>query len=306
MNKSKRINFYLFKSKGGPTIWGINLANALRKKDYQVTIYSNIFNYIKEPFSYPTIIHSTLPFPYPFRGKYILTIHGDFRREKHLLSRLYPWAIKKADFVTVPSLFLKKALNLKKALVIPNGIVQPRNKKSSYQLNKNKPVIGIMTSFHFRNKSDGMIVLAKVIKKVIPSAKLLIAGEGSLLNYCIQKVQEIGIDAKFLGYCEKDSFFDKLDIFAYYSFFDNQPMSLLEAMAYGLPVLSNNVGDVPNMMNGPLKKYVAENQNHYEEILSRLIKSEIERKNDAKLANKRAKDFAWDNIIGDWIKLYES
>ncbi|GAG75480.1 unnamed protein product, partial [marine sediment metagenome] len=73
--------------------------------------------------------------------------------------------------------------------------------------------------------------------------------------------------------------FDKLDIFAYYSFFDNQPMSLLEAMAYGLPVLSNDVGDVPNMMDGPLKKYVAENQNHYGEILSRLIKSEIERKN---------------------------
>ncbi|GAG75482.1 unnamed protein product, partial [marine sediment metagenome] len=219
MNKSKGINFYLFKSKGGPTIWGINLANALRKKDYQVTIYSDalshIKGYIKGPFSCP-IIHSVLPFPYPFRGKYILTIHGDFRREKHLLSRLYPWAIKKADFVTVPSLFLKKALDLKKALVIPNGIVQPRNKKFSYQLNRNKPVIGIMTSFHFRNKSDGIIVLAKVIKKVIPSAKLLIAGEGSLLNYYIQKVQEIGIDAKFLGYCGKDSFFDKLDIFSFY------------------------------------------------------------------------------------------
>ena len=109
---------------GGPQKWGDDLVKKLKTKGIEAKNIHNFWGIIKRFFwTDADIVHTTLPLFFTFHNKpVILTIHGDYTREKNIGSYLYGLAIKKAKKITVPSEFLKKELKLKNAIVIPNGI----------------------------------------------------------------------------------------------------------------------------------------------------------------------------------------
>jgi glycosyltransferase involved in cell wall biosynthesis len=65
---------------------------------------------------------------------------------------------------------------------------------------------------------------------------------------------------------EKDVFFSEADIFVFPTFYHNEcfPLVILEAMQYGLPVVSTNEGGIPDIVEDGITGYIVEKQNPVE------------------------------------------
>jgi len=215
-----------------------------------------------------------------------------------------PLTIRHADAVTVPSQFLKDALGIEKATVIPNGIDLPEKTKNDYRLTNAAPTIGILTNFNFRKKADGLICLAKIVRRISPEIKLIVGGGGEFFEEYKKIVLDIHPNTEFLGQCKKEDLFNQIDIFTYYSLLDNQPIAILEAMAFGLPVMSNNVGAVKEILTGKLENYIAKTDEEYGNLLKELLNSQEIREENGQEAEKISQKFFWEKIVKRFMEIY--
>lgn len=84
--------------------------------------------------------------------------------------------------------------------------------------------------------------------------RLMIAGAGTLEQKILARAHELGIASRceFLGVYlkpeERQSFMQRLDIFALPSLTEGTPNSIIEAMSHGLPVVASAVGGIPDMI----------------------------------------------------------
>src|SRR4029077_8140774 len=66
--------------------------------------------------------------------------------------------------------------------------------------------------------------------------------------------KQLGISGvQFIGAVDRAAMpkmYDAADVFVNMSDVDNQPVSILEAFASGLPVVSTPIGDIPSMLRG--------------------------------------------------------
>ncbi len=84
-----------------------------------------------------------------------------------------------------------------------------------------------------------------------PRIHLLIAGEGPEKGAIIAEAERLGMAARLhmLGFCPRPAdIVPHFDIFALSSYSEQQPISLMEAMASGLPACSYAVGDTAHMI----------------------------------------------------------
>jgi glycosyltransferase involved in cell wall biosynthesis len=290
---------------GGPLTWGRQLVTELSKRGYSATLFAGRKEYILSQLRYFDIVHTCVPLPNPLCRKYILTIHGNYKEEKPLSRFLFPIMEKRAYAITTPSSFLKKKLSLKNALIIPNGIEIPAEQKNDFTFHTEYPTIGILTNFHFRQKAEGVLHLARIVHKAAPEAKLLIGGDGTYLDEYQEKTLSIHTKTEFLGHCQKEDLFSRTDIFAYYSIFDNQPITILESMAQGLPTLTNDVGDTKNMMDDVMSAYCFSSDTNYATMLKVLITSPEERMHCGQRSRVSAQRFDKNAIMEKYLSLYQ-
>jgi N-acetyl-alpha-D-glucosaminyl L-malate synthase BshA len=97
--------------------------------------------------------------------------------------------------------------------------------------------------------TDTIRILERVIKEV-PS-KLLLVGDGPDRSECERLCRQLGLcdDVKFLG--KQDGLVEILsasDIFLIPSQSESFGLAALEAMACGLPVISSNIGGLPELI----------------------------------------------------------
>jgi len=92
---------------------------------------------------------------------------------------------------------------------------------------------------------------AALISEVMPNVQFIIVGDGELRKEMEQKVRELKMDDKFtfLGFLPNPADeMRKLDVLLLTSDHEGTPMVLLEAMSYGLPVVSTRVGGIPTVI----------------------------------------------------------
>lgn len=124
------------------------------------------------------------------------------------------------------------------------------------------------------------ITAYKIIKKKYPFVCFDIAGDGSSLSEIVEIVVEEKLpDVNFLGYIkgiEKQSAFVDADVYLFPSTHgEGMPNSVLEAMACGLPVVTNSVGGIPDFfVNGSMGFMTYQNNPaSYVHLMEKLIKS---------------------------------
>ncbi|MFD0829850.1 glycosyltransferase family 4 protein [Neobacillus sp. M.A.Huq-85] len=95
-----------------------------------------------------------------------------------------------------------------------------------------------------KNKNQKLLIESlALIKDQVPNAKLLLAGEGILLQECQELAQKLGIKDKveFLGYrTDIEQLLKLSDIAVASSLREGLPVNIMEAMACGLPVIAND------------------------------------------------------------------
>lgn len=98
--------------------------------------------------------------------------------------------------------------------------------------------------------------IAEKVIEVIPNAKFILCGAGTETD--MQAIQsalrdrKIDQNVEFPGWvrdAKKDKVLRDADVFLLPSYNEGMPMSILDAMGYGLPIVSTNVGGIPKIVH---------------------------------------------------------
>lgn len=190
-----------------------------------------------------------------FRKHVVLHYHSGEARDH--LSRwgwlVHPW-LRLADEIVVPSEYLQRAF----------GDFGYRTRVVSNVVN--------LGHFHFRKRSrlqphflsmrnleahygvDTIIRAFALIKAECSDATLVVAGYGSEMERLHSLARDLVPDGiRFAGRVEPSdvpALYDAADIFLNAAVVDNQPVSVIEAFASGIPVITTGTGDIANMVCG--------------------------------------------------------
>ena len=199
--------------------------------------------------------------------KVVFTEHGRFYPDVRKIKRtlINPWLIKITNEVTAISEATRIALHkyenfpLNRIKVIYNGIPKSfgvdvtnnRNLEDEVGLRQNDIILGTVSRLD-PIKNHSMIINAlKLILEKHCNIRLLIVGDGPERSKLEKMVDSFGLGSKviFTGYRrDTQRFYKLMDIFLLTSFSEGTAMTLLEAMATGLPCIATGVGGNPEIV----------------------------------------------------------
>jgi len=296
---------------GGPYNWGRDLVNQLSKRGFEAKHVHGLLELLTSPlYQKADIVHTSVPLAFRLWKKpVVLTIKGEYSIEKTIWQPLYPAAIRKANIVTTPSYFLKERLNLKDAIVIPNTIF-PEQFRVVKHTDKDVVNLVTVTKFHFKDKARGVLdileILSSLPREVHKHINYSVVGGGPYLGQVIREAKRCEVNVKFYGILQDSrQVLQGSNIFIYYSHHDNFPNVILEAMACGLPVITNDVGAVSEIIENEKDGFIATNHDSYGEYLFDLINNLNLRAKVGQKARKAVESkFSWENVIDQYIDIY--
>lgn len=303
---------------------GFNIVYASDKKNQFVRlvdmVFVTVFNIKK--MDYVLIdTYSTFSFNYGviisqicrlFNRKYIPILHGGnlpYRLEKSkFLSRL----IFSNSYVNVaPSNYLVRAFSEKgfyNLVFIPNTIEIEVLKFSDRDFST--PKLLWVRSFSSIYNPKMAIKVFYELKKEFPNAELCMVGpdKENLLDECKSYAKSLNVDVQFTRKLSKEAWIElsnDYNIFINTTNFDNTPVSVIEAMALGLPVVSTNVGGIPflltNNENGLL--VAIDDSEAMVEAIKALISSKKLQSKITINARKLVEEFDWNNVKQKWSEI---
>ncbi len=178
-------------------------------------------------------------------------------------STMRRWALARADRIVVPSRALKSIalgewrLPPTRVIHVPNGIDADSfasranaDQPPPFERRPGEVVIGTVAPLR-PEKNLGRLIRAFAAAEAPGPARLAIAGGGPQQAELQQLARRLGIGDRvvFLGLvAAPQRALALFDVFALSSDTEQMPMSVLEAMATGLPVAAVDVGDVKRML----------------------------------------------------------
>ncbi|MEM5799196.1 MAG: glycosyltransferase family 4 protein [Candidatus Aenigmatarchaeota archaeon] len=218
-----------------------------------------------------------------------------------------------ADIVIVLSEWEKNIfsnfVDEKKIRVLPHPIDLSKIKIKNDEKKNNEIII---TSVCAIIRSKGLHFLAKIWNKLEKKYKIkwLIAGQILDKNYYneLLYLTKNSKNVIFLGYKNKkeiEEILSKTDIFVHTSYGECFGLSMLEAQAHGIPVISTNSRAIPYIISP--KNYLIQlgNIKQLENYLSVLIENEKLRKEIGKYNIEFVKKFDYENIRKNFIKIID-
>jgi len=248
-------------------------------------------------------------------------IYPSMKKDRaNALFKIKNWIYKHSDFeIVVPSKWLesqvkRSILKDKSIHYIPNGIdinvFKPYDKlqvREKLGLPKDKAILLFSANKGSRNPWKGPQYLMNAIKEINRSewrdkVLFLDIGGNSYRKDNYMAVKYIKNEALMAQY------YSSADIYIFPTLADNAPLTVLEAMACGLPVVTFKTGGVPEIVTHLETGYVAsyKDQKDFNEGLFLLINNEELRTNMSKKAIKTiTQKFTLDIMINNYIKLYD-
>ena len=228
-----------------------------------------------------------------------------------LQKKVRSFSIKKTDIVVTPSQHLKNfILNLgfkNKIEIINNGVFIPEENTN------------IFTNDQINITIVSRLVSHKNIEKIIkaisdlnsPLINLNIIGDGPELN----QLQKISLESNnkdniiFHGKLNRDEIdhiFLNSDIYIQASNYEGLPHSFLEAMSFGIPVLSTPVGECKEILKNEEIGYMLDLPVTKESIKSKIVEI-ISQKDIANIKGQKGRDFVFEKYdFKNTLKLYKN
>lgn len=199
----------------------------------------------------------------------------------------------------------------RKATTILNGIntevFQPAPDKTPHH----PPVIGIVARLSPEKDHQMLLNACALIKNRGVPFQLQIIGDGPLRDQLEEQSKTLGLDdaVDFLGMrSDVAKLLCSLDLFVLSSTTEGISLTLLEAMACGLPIAATDAGGNSEVVQDSQTGYISpiSDPEKLAENLIRLLESEDLRKQMGAAGRKRVVQyFSLDRVTQDYLKLYD-
>ncbi len=127
----------------------------------------------------------------------------------------------------------------------------PKIKTTERKKHSNEVLYANVARFSHQKNHAGLVEAFSRVWKELPNARLILMGDGELKENVEKKVKELGMkdQVEFTGnVSDIPQRLAKVDIFVLSSHYEGLPMTILEAMAAGLPVIATAAGGVPDIV----------------------------------------------------------
>ncbi|SKB60494.1 Glycosyltransferase involved in cell wall bisynthesis [Salegentibacter holothuriorum] len=240
---------------------------------------------------------------------YILLLHGgDLPERLKNNPKLSASLFKKAKLNIAPSLYLFREFqqagfrNLK---YIPNSIFLEDYPFKKRKILKPK-LLWVRAFAEIYNPILAIKVLEELLKKY-PEAELCMVGPEKDESYkkCGNYAEKNKLRVKFAGKLTKSEW-SKLskeyDIFLNTTNVDNTPVSLIEAMALGFPIISTNVGGIPYLLQDQETGLLVppKNKSAMVDAISNLLENPHLAESLSQNARNQAEKFDWEIVKEEW------
>lgn len=246
-----------------------------------------------------------------FNIKYIPILHGGNLPYRIDSSKFYSKLIFNNSYANVaPSNYLKNAFEKRgyKVDFIPNVLeIEKYNFKERKKLKPN--LLWVRAFKDIYNPALAIEVLF-LLKKRYPSANLCMIGPNNDASYMeVKKLidkYKLQNSVEITGVLSKEEWHEKstkFDILINTTNIDNTPVSIMEAMALGLVVVSTNAGGIPFLIDDGFTGLIVEKDNP-EEMTNAVLR--ILSDNNTlitKNAFKKVQSFGWQEVRVKWLNL---
>lgn len=177
--------------------------------------------------------------------------------DQYVLSRLDGIVVVNSAMLQIPSLRPGRIANLH---VIDNGICIDRGGSPATTIDpgiaafcKEGFIVGAVGRLAAEKGFDVLVEALVFLCGKYPDIRAVILGEGPDRALLEQQIKEAGLDGRIRlpGYCRNAAdYMSCFDVVALSSRTEGLPMTLLEAMAAGVPVVATGVGGVSDVLGG--------------------------------------------------------
>jgi glycosyltransferase involved in cell wall biosynthesis len=246
-----------------------------------------------------------------FNKKYIPILHGGnlpyrLDRSVNLAKKIFT----NSYYNIAPSNYLKTEFEKRgfNTLFIPNVL-----EIDAYQFKERRTIqpkiLWVRAFKHLYNPLLAIEVL-KIVKIKHPKVTLCMIGpvKDDSFDLVKEKVihEHLENNIEFTGVLSKEKWHEKskdFDIFINTTNFDNTPVSVMEAMALGMPIVSTNVGGMPYLIENGKDGVLIEKENASLMAKEVLKLIEVGSFSMAVNARKKAESFAWRNVKMKWLEI---
>lgn len=142
--------------------------------------------------------------------------------------------------------FFAPIVEKEKIVVLENGVLPPEKGKRTYD-DHNLLFLGRLC------REKGVAELLGAMPAIVsryPDTKLYLGGiwEDDTLRMQAEALSDVIIYGGWVGEAEKEQYMEQCSIFVLPTYFEGQPISLLEAMAKGMAIVSTAVGGIPQIV----------------------------------------------------------
>lgn len=216
-----------------------------------------------------------------------------------------------ATRVVAPSAYLFDAFKragYQNLIHIPNTI--DLGNYSFRERNPRAPKLLWVRSFHRTYNPELALQIVESLRTDFPEVELCMIGpdkDGSL-ERCKVLSLEKNLPVTFTGKMEKTEWIahaQDYDLFINTTNFDNTPVSVIEAMALGLPVISTDVGGMPYLIDNQRDGILVPKEDpvSFVRAISGLVKEPELARQLAEAAREKVEGFDWENVKQHWFEI---
>lgn len=201
-------------------------------------------------------------------------------------------------------------LTPEKVPTIYNGVDLSRCvPKESYALGEPAKLIHV-GRFNEQKNHRGLLEAFHILQRKIPGVELWLLGDGELLEQTKSQAKALGIweKVRFLG-SQKNvyPYLNQGDLFLLPSHYEGMPMTVLEAMGTGLPIVASRVGGLPDMVqSGESGLLTTCDPEAVASACEKLLGSEALRQRLGSRARQESLRFSAETMAGEYEKIYQA
>jgi glycosyltransferase involved in cell wall biosynthesis len=260
-------------------------------------------------------------------AKLLCAIHSTDAWRGGLKIRLDRWSAGKADaFVSVSEIgkrirVEREGLPASKIVVIPNGIDvrgtgEPKPREGWLRelglTPEAAPIILHVANLRPMKGHGETLAAARAVLKQYPKSVFLLVGRDESGGEYERQARAEGLAGRvrFLGYrADPRELMRQADIFILPSYYEGRPISILEAMAEGCPIIASDVGGIPEQVRDGEEALLIEPRraDRLAEAIVRLAGDEGLRRRLAAAARRRVEaDFTESSMCKRYERLFEA